>query len=116
MADRRAAVLVSPALSRVVAMSIAPVALSKSFALDTCADVSRQPSSESASVLHVPFVAFGLIFWDAHADQRANKSAHGAADTKACQPSHDGTRSDQGSDPRYGQSTHPGERAPVLRR
>src|SRR5271154_753265 len=58
---------------------------------------------QDAALLYASFIALGLIFRDAEADQRAGESANGAADTDASQGSHNRASRDEWTDARYGQ-------------
>ena len=53
---------------------------------------------QRSAIFDVAFVTFGLVFGNAHADERSGDSAYGSADTETGERANDGTSGDERPD------------------
>ncbi len=64
---------------------------------------------QDSSLLNAPFVSFGLVLGNSHANQRSCDPAHRPADTDARQSGHHGPGGDERTKPRNRQGPDSGQ-------
>ena len=65
---------------------------------------------QERALANVTLVALGFIFRNSDADERANHTADSAANTRACERSHDWSSCDEGTKPRDRESANTSEK------